>query len=155
VLIVERDGGVYSCDHYVSPRYRIGDIHDTGLAELAGSPAQIRFGENKRGSLPGQCLSCPCLPLCNGGCPKDRFSHTENGEPYLNYLCGGLQRFFTHARPTLEWIIQQTGMGRAPETMMADLREQSRAMWKGVGRNGPCPCGSGKKAKNCCWDKRP
>jgi len=152
-LIVEVDGGVYSCDHYVAPAYRIGDIYASHLGELADSPVQSRFGENKRDSLPGQCRSCEWLSVCNGGCPKDRFAVSRDNEPGLNVLCGGLQKFFAHARPVMDTIIQQTKQGLAPGAIMPGLRAQARAKWKGVGRNDPCPCGSGKKAKYCCLPK--
>ena len=154
-LIVEVDGGVYSCDHYAAPEYRIGDIYASHLGELADSLAQRRFGENKRNSLPGQCRSCQWLSLCNGGCPKDRFALAEDNEPGLNYLCDGLRMFFSHAQPVLDEIIRQTRQGAPPENIMAALRARALAKWKGVGRNDPCPCGSGKKAKFCCWARRP
>lgn len=150
-LIVEQDGGVYSCDHYVVAEHRIGDIYASHLSELADSPAQRRFGGNKRDGLPGQCRSCAWLAMCNGGCPKDRFALSKDGEPGLNCLCNGLRRFFSHAQPVVNVILQLTGRGQSPKTVMADLRSQMRARWKNVGRNDLCPCGSGIKAKRCCW----
>ena len=154
VLIVEQDGGVYSCDHFVIPEHRIGDIGSTHLGELADFPAQRRFGEYKRDSLPMQCRSCAWLAVCNGGCPKDRFAISDTGEPGLNYLCEGLKRFFSYAQPALKLVTALNNRGQAPEAIMEHLRAQLSAIWKNVGRNDPCPCGSGKKAKNCCWSKR-
>ena len=154
-LIVERDGGVYSCDHYVFPEYRIGDIETVDLGELADSPPQVRFGEDKRSKLPSLCRSCPWLDVCNGGCPKDRFARTEGGEPGMNYLCEGFQRFFSYARPAVNLVNALAKRGCNPEAIMADLRKRLSALWRGVGRNDPCPCGSGRKAKHCCWAKRP
>ena len=154
VLIVEMDGGVYSCDHFVTARHRIGDIQDASLSELAESAVQADFGNAKRDTLPGRCHRCPHLSFCNGGCPKDRFGFTEDGEPGLNHLCAGLERFFSHALPVIEYIVTQIKLKQPRLTIMNDLREQMQAKWKGVGRNDPCPCGSGRKAKNCCWDKR-
>jgi len=154
-LIVEQDGGVYSCDHYVTIEHRIGDICASHLGELADSPAQRRFGDNKRDGLPGRCRSCTWLAVCNGGCPKDRFVLSKDKEPGLNYLCDGLRHFFSHTQPVMNMMIQLAKRGQPPKTIMAGLRAQAPAKWKGIGRNDPCPCGSGLKAKRCCWSKRP
>ncbi len=155
VLIVEHDGSVYSCDHFVTPEHRIGDIVTSPLSVLIDSPVQRRFGDDKRARLPVQCRSCIWLMMCNGGCPKDRFALTEDGEPGLNYLCGGLRQLFAHAEQPLKGVVERRGKGLSPEAIMAELRAGSLARWRGVGRNDPCPCGSGRKAKHCCWPQRP
>jgi len=155
VPIVEHDGSVYSCDHFVTPEYRIGNLSTSSLGELVDSPTQRRFGEEKRARLPKQCRSCPWLSLCNGGCPKDRILTTHDGEPGLNYLCSGLKRFFAHAEKPLRQVIELRRKRARPEAIMAQLRASALARWKGVGRNDPCPCGSGRKAKDCCWYQRP
>jgi len=155
VLIVEHDGGVYSCDHFVTPEHRIGDLETSLLGELVDSPVQRRFGDDKRDRLPAQCLSCSWLKVCNGGCPKDRFALAEDGEPGLNYLCSGLRQFFAHAEKPLKRVIAGRKRGLSPEAIMTELRAEALARWKGVGRNDPCPCGSGRKAKHCCWSQRP
>jgi len=155
VLIVEHDGGVYSCDHFVTPEHYIGNIENSLLSTLVNTPVQRQFGDDKRDRLPSQCRSCSWLEVCNGGCPKDRFSLAENGEPGLNYLCDGLREFFTHAEKPLKRVIQDRKRGISPKTIMAELRAELLARWKGVGRNDPCPCGSGRKAKHCCWSLRP
>ena len=80
---------------------------------------------------------------------------TEDGEVGLNYLCDGLRRFYSYAEKPLKQVIRQRKAGKKPEAVMAELRDESRKLWKGIGRNDPCPCGSGLKAKNCCWDLRP
>jgi uncharacterized protein len=154
VLIVEHDGGVYSCDHFVAPDHRIGDIETAPLSTLVDVPVQRRFGNDKRARLPLQCRSCSWLVICNGGCPKDRFALAENGEPGLNYLCGGFRQFFAHAEQPLRKVMQLRKRGLTPDAIMAELRAESLARWCGVGRNDPCPCGSGRKAKHCCWSKR-
>jgi uncharacterized protein len=154
-LIVEQDGGVYSCDHFVDPEHRIGSIADSPLGELADSAAQRRFGEAKSGALPAQCLACPWRPVCNGGCPKDRLSPSGDGGPLVNCLCAGLKRFFSHSEKPLKKIARQRMIGARPEAIMSALRQDMRERWRGVGRNDPCPCGSGRKAKHCCWHKRP
>jgi uncharacterized protein len=158
-LIVEKDGGVYSCDHFVYPEYRIGDIETNRLRDLADLPIQLSFGNAKRDRLNTQCRACPHLVVCNGGCPKDRFIpgqqvYTVEDEPPLNLLCVGLKKFFSHAQPIAMQIMQLTRHGLPPADIMAELRTQAQAVWKNVGRNDPCPCGSGLKAKHCCWGKK-
>jgi uncharacterized protein len=154
VLIVEQDGAVYSCDHFVTPEHHVGDIESSSLAELVDSPVQRSFADAKRDRLPRQCRACAWLDICNGGCPKDRFASTEDGQTGLNYLCDGLRRFFAHAEEPLRRIVELRRMGRTPAAIMAKLRAEAHARWRGVGRNDPCPCGSGRKAKHCCWDNR-
>jgi uncharacterized protein len=155
VPVVEQDGGVYSCDHFVDPGHRLGSIVDTPIETLVDSPAQARFGGAKQEGLSPGCRECPWKPVCNGGCPKDRFAGPENGEPPVNYLCAGLKRFFSHAEKPLKKIARQKMAGAADEAIMSALRRDMRELWRGVGRNDPCPCGSGLKAKHCCWNRRP
>ncbi len=155
VLVVEHDGAVYACDHFVTPEHRIGNLETSHLGALVDAPFQARFGADKQDGLPTQCRSCPWLAACNGGCPKDRFALAENGEPALNYLCDGLRRFFAHAEQPSRHIIERRRRGIRPETIMGELRAESMVRWRGIGRNDPCPCGSGRKAKQCCWSQRP
>jgi uncharacterized protein len=155
VLIVEHDGGVYSCDHFVTPEHRIGDMETSSLNELVDAPIQRRFGDDKRDHLHTQCYSCSWLMVCNGGCPKNRFALAEDGEPGINYLCSGLRKFFAHAEKPLRKITERMRQGLSYEDIMAELRAESLVRWRGIGRNDPCPCGSGRKAKNCCWSERP
>ncbi len=155
VLVVEHDGAVYACDHFVTPEHRIGGLDDSHLGALVDSPIQRRFGADKRDRLPAQCRSCPWLTVCNGGCPKDRFAVAEDGEPGLNYLCAGLRRFYAYAEQPLRHFIERGRKGIQPATIMAELRAESLARWRGIGRNDPCLCGSGRKAKRCCWSQRP
>lgn len=155
VLVVEHDGAVYSCDHFVTPEHRIGDLDGADLGTLVDAPVQVRFGMDKRDGLPEQCLSCPWLSVCNGGCPKDRFALAEDGAPGLNYLCDGFRRFFAHAEQPATHITQRVRGGASAATVMAELRAQTLERWRGVGRNDPCICGSGRKAKQCCWSLRP
>lgn len=110
-LAVEHDGGVYSCDHYVYPEYKVGNIHDGPLKDVVYSRAQVRFGYAKSETLPRQCRECPYLTDCWGECPKNRIIRTADGEPGLNYLCSGFQKYFAHAIPHVERIV-------------ADLRKQ-------------------------------
>lgn len=152
VLIVERDGGVYSCDHFVRPEHRIGDIGRRHLGELIDDEAQLRFGLRKRDELPARCRACGWLEVCNGGCPKDRIVPVEGDFP-INHLCEGFARFFEYAEKPLKHIAALRRRGIPPDTIMEDFRAIARERWKGVGRNDPCPCGSGKKAKQCCWGR--
>ena len=155
VVVLEHDGAVYACDHFVTPEYRTGDIESSHLGTLVDMPFQRRFGADKHDGLPGQCRSCRWLAACNGGCPKDRFGLMEDGEPGLNYLCDGLRTFFAHAEKPLRHFIERGQKGVAAETIMAELRAESLIRWRGIGRNDACPCGSGRKAKRCCWAQRP
>ena len=155
VLVLEHDGAVYSCDHFVDPAHRLGNVATVHLGALADTPAQIQFGADKHDRLPAQCRVCPWLAACNGGCPKDRFGVTGDGEPGLNYLCDGLRRFFAYADPVLRRLVDVARSGARPTELMAEVRAHTRARWHGIGRNDPCPCGSGHKAKRCCWSLRP
>jgi len=111
-VALEHNGDVYPCDHFVEPRHKLGNIAQTPLAVLVASPEQRRFGLDKRDSLPRHCRECDVRFVCNGGCPKDRFLVTPDGEPGLNYLCEGYKAFFEH-------------VGR-PMRIMADLLRQRR-----------------------------
>ncbi len=118
-LAVEHDGSVYSCDHYVYPEYRLGNIHEHALAEFAFSERQQSFGFAKRDSLPRFCRQCQHLSDCRGECPKHRFVRTPMGDPGLNYLCRGLRAFFTHVRPGVGQIAAQLSPARRPDRMAA------------------------------------
>jgi uncharacterized protein len=96
-VALEHNGDLYSCDHYVEPGYRLGNIAEgRTLLQLVDSPQQRAFGQAKSDTLPAYCRRCDVRFACNGGCPKDRFLHTPDGEPGLHYLCAGYQRFFRH-----------------------------------------------------------
>jgi uncharacterized protein len=101
-VVVEHDGGVYSCDHYVYPEYRLGNVPSEDLGDMVFSPRQVKFGYDKSDTLPQYCRECPFLTDCWGECPKNRFVRAPDGEPGLNYLCSGLRRFFAHAAPQAE-----------------------------------------------------
>jgi len=146
---------VYACDHFVTPEHCLGSIETSDLSTLVDMPAQRSFGSNKRTGLPSQCHSCSWLSVCNGGCPKDRFAQTENGEHGLNYLCDGFRQFFAHAEQPLKQVMRLGKQGLSPEAIMAKLHAVAQDRWRGIGRNDLCPCGSGKKAKQCCWSKKP
>jgi uncharacterized protein len=149
IPIVEHNGDFYSCDHFVTPEHRLGNIRETPLLQLLESPAQQAFGRAKQEALPSYCQQCDVRSMCNGGCPKDRLIRTPDGSPGLNYLCAGYRRFFTHCRPyTVEMASQQLG-GSGPDQLMPLEAAAARSPLK-AGRNDPCPCGSGRKYKKCC-----
>jgi uncharacterized protein len=101
-LAVEHDGSVYSCDHYVYPEYRPGNIGDSRLDRLVFPRPQGQFGYAKNETLPQYCRRCSYLSDCRGECPKNRILRTPDGEPGLNYLCRGFKKFFAHAIPEVE-----------------------------------------------------
>jgi len=140
-VALEHNGDLYSCDHFVEPRYLLGNIAQTHMVELVASPQQRAFGDAKRDSLPRYCRECDVRFACHGECPKNRFTAAPDGEPGLNYLCAGYLDFFHHVD--------------GPMRLMADLLRQGRFADEVMGllanapRNEPCPCGSGRKAKHC------
>jgi len=153
VVVVEHNGDFYSCDHFVEPRHRLGNIRETRLVDLLESPEQRAFGRRKQESLPQYCRDCDVLASCNGGCPKDRFLRTPDGEDGLNYLCPGFKRFYRHSRPFLQRMAQFRRAG-IPETRIRErLQSSSVLATRRAGRNDPCPCGSGRKYKKCCFGK--
>jgi uncharacterized protein len=150
-LVVEHNGDVYSCDHYVYPAFRLGSIFETPLAVFARSEAQTAFGNAKHEALPGQCRACPFRFACNGGCPKHRFVRTRDGASNLNYLCPAYRGFLEHAGPALRAIVHLLADGRPAALIMDRLRaDDLRRRFATAGRNDPCPCGSGRKFKHCC-----
>lgn len=144
-LALEHNGDLYSCDHFVEPEYRLGNILELPMAQMVDSPQQREFGETKRDSLPRQCLECEVLFACHGGCPKDRFIRTEDGEPGLNYLCDGYFEFFRHIDHPMRRMKALLDAGRAPSEIVDDYRAADADR----GRNDQCTCGSGLKWKRC------
>lgn len=118
-LVVEHEGTVYSCDHFVYPEYRLGNLVREPLAAMVESSRQQEFGRAKRETLPGQCRTCPQVNLCWGGCPKHRFITTRDGEPGLNWLCEGYLHYLGHVRPWLEAVGALLDAGQDPRAIMA------------------------------------
>jgi uncharacterized protein len=118
-LALEHTGDVFSCDHFVDPEHRLGNITERHLAELVASDRQRAFGEAKRDDLPAFCRACDVRFACHGGCPKDRFTRTPDGEPGLNYLCEGLKAFFHHVDRPMRLMTALLAQGRAPAEVMA------------------------------------
>jgi len=151
-LALEHNGDLYSCDHFVEPRFLLGNILRTPMASLAASPAQRRFGQDKLDTLPRYCRECEVRFACHGECPKNRFTHTPDGEPGLNYLCAGYRAFFNHIDRPMRIMADLLRRGRAPAEVMGVLEQEDRSLRQALGRagrNDPCPCGSGRKVKHC------
>ncbi len=148
-VTLEHNGDVYSCDHYVEPDYLLGNITETPLGDLVRSERQIQFGRDKRDSLPAFCRTCDVRFACHGGCPKNRFTTTPDGEPGLNYLCAGYKRFFGHVDESMKIMCDLLRHDRSPGELPAVLAARDAERFAGVGRNDPCPCDSGVKYKRC------
>jgi len=152
-LALEHSGDLYSCDHFVEPKFLLGNIQQVHMLELVTSEQQRQFGLAKRDTLPRYCRECPVRFACHGECPKDRFISTPDGEPGLNYLCAGYKAFFTHIDRPMRLMTNLLQSGGAPAQVMQILAVEATARLSEAcakaGRNDPCPCGSGRKFKHC------
>ena len=151
-LAMEHNGDLYSCDHFVEEGYRLGNITETPMAELVASDRQRAFGLAKRDALPRYCRECDVRFVCQGGCPKDRFISTPDGEAGLNYLCAGYKAFFGHIDRPMRMMSDLLRWGRPPSEVTAWYAVEDTRIREAVakaGRNDPCPCGSGRKVKHC------
>ncbi|MCA1901614.1 MAG: anaerobic sulfatase maturase [Candidatus Hydrogenedens sp.] len=149
-MILEADGSVYSCDHFVYPEYYLGNIKEKSLVEIVNSNFQKEFGKKKL-LLTNKCKSCKYLFACNGGCIKHRFVSIQNEQQKQNYLCHGYFMFFQHTEQYMKLMAQQLRNGLPPANVMDEIKRKQN-MYKNVDTdpNAPCPCGSGKKYKKCC-----
>lgn len=120
--VMEHNGDVYSCDHFVFPRHRLGNIHTHTLPQMLYGPQQTAFSRLKRDALPRQCRLCPWLKACHGECPRLRFARAADGEPGLNFLCAGYQRYFSHVAPYMDFMAQALRNGQPPALIMQALR---------------------------------
>ena len=158
-LAMEHNGDLYSCDHFVYPQFKLGNILQQTIEEMIESPEQRRFGLDKQSLLPKYCRECPVVAHCNGECPKHRYLLTPDGEAGLNYLCAGYKMFFTHIKPHLAAMAELLRRGR-PAADIMPMRAACEGTRPGSpapapsagepGRNDPCPCNSGKKFEKCC-----
>lgn len=159
-LVMEHNGDLFNCDHFVYPEYFLGNIMKQSLKEMAGSEKQKQFGRYKRDKLPKYCFECEYRFACNGECPKHRFTITPDGQEGLNYLCPAYKIFFSHVHPYMQFMTDELKAKRAPANVMEwvkrlDRKKEDRfVIKKEPQRNDPCPCGSGKKYKNCCLLKK-
>lgn len=116
--VMEFNGDVYSCDHYVFPEYKLGNLNTDSLAGMMYSERQLKFGTDKYDTLPRQCRECEFLFACHGECPKNRFAVTKDGEPGLNYLCAGWKMFFNHVAPYMDFMKKELLAQRPPANVM-------------------------------------
>ncbi|MGZ4132682.1 MAG: anaerobic sulfatase maturase [Actinomycetota bacterium] len=144
-LALEHTGDLYSCDHFVEPAYKLGNIRESRMIDLIVLPQQRAFGQAKRDTLPSYCRECDVRFACHGGCPKDRFTTTPGGEPGLHYLCPSYKTFFGHIRPAMDAMCELLRAERAPAELVARYAAEDARR----GRNDPCTCGSGRKWKHC------
>ena len=144
-LALEHTGDLYSCDHFVEPRYLLGNIKEQHMLELVSSEQQQQFGRDKRDTLPQYCRECDVRFACHGGCPKDRFIQTPDGEAGLNYLCAGFKDFFHHVDRPMRLMADLLARNQAPAEVMSLYAAEDSAR----GRNDHCTCGSGRKWKRC------
>jgi len=150
-LAIEHNGDLYSCDHFVFPENKLGNIMENPLIEMVASEQQNKFGKDKKSTLPQYCKNCEVKFVCNGECPKNRFINTPDGEFGLNYLCTGYKKFFNYIDPYMKFMADELKAKRPPANVMRWIKEKERNPESvKLGRNDPCFCGSGKKYKNCC-----
>ncbi len=150
--VMEHNGDVFCCDHFVYDDYFLGNIKDKSLSEMMAMPKQSMFGQDKRSGLPPYCQRCEVRFACHGECPKHRFEKTPQGDPGLSYLCEGYKHFFSHVKPYMDYMAKELKAERAPANVMQWIKNKERAKEPpkiAIGRNEPCPCGSGKKYKHC------
>jgi uncharacterized protein len=159
-LAFEHNGDLYSCDHFVEPEYKLGNIHQQPIRELANSESQQQFGSAKESRLPKYCRNCDFRFICNGECPRNRFVCTPEREPGLNYLCEGYRRFFKHVGPVMTEMAEELRHGRPVVNVMhrrnttrPGFKKQPGSAGRTIGRNAPCFCGSGRKYKQCCGQR--
>ncbi|MGD9030233.1 MAG: anaerobic sulfatase maturase [Anaerolineae bacterium] len=150
-LVLEHNGDLYSCDHFVTPAHRLGNVTETPLVQLVESPRQRAFGQAKA-QLPQVCRDCDVRFVCHGGCPKNRLARrAESGEP-MNVLCEGYRAFFHHIERPMGLIAEDVRGGVHPDQIRRRLVQDAQAhesTFARAGRNDPCPCGGGRKFKHC------
>lgn len=117
-LVVEHNGDVYNCDHFVYPEYRLGNIREKTLGEIYADSKRLQFGLNKRNTLPAECQRCKYYFCCRGECPKHRFDKGKDGQP-KNSLCEGLYAYFDHVAPYMETMRKLIAGHQAPALVMA------------------------------------
>ena len=116
-LAIEHNGDAYCCDHFVFPDYRLGNIMETNIGEMAKSDKQLLFEQEKQDRLAAACRACPYLQMCGGDCPKNRIDRTEGGEA-ISRLCKGFRMFFEHTRPYFEYMADELSHQRPPANVM-------------------------------------
>lgn len=123
--VMEFNGDIYSCDHFVFPEYKLGNLHDQTIFEMMNGQRQREFSRMKKQMLPQQCRECRFLFACHGECPKNRFVRDKYGNPGLNYLCQGYYRFFKHVAPYMDFMKNELENHRAPANVMNHIFSDS------------------------------
>lgn len=123
--IMEHNGDVYSCDHFVFPEYKLGNIKDLSLIDMLYGEQQQEFSRLKHTSLPRQCKECDMEFACHGECPKNRFEKDKFGEPGLNYLCKGYYQYYSHVAPYMDFMKKELLAERPPSNIMRALNNNS------------------------------
>jgi uncharacterized protein len=144
-LALEHNGDLYSCDHFVDPDYLLGNIQNIHTINMVSSDRQLKFGSDKRDSLPRYCRGCAVKFACHGECPKNRFVVSPEGEQGLNFLCAGYKDFFNHTKFPMKLMAGIIRRGQDANEVMEILDQ----VFSNTHRLDPCPCGSGQKFKNC------
>jgi len=135
-LALEHNGDLYSCDHFVEPAYKLGNIHETQLIQLISSPQQIKFGQDKKNTLPRYCRECKVRFACHGECPKNRFIQTPDGENGLNYLCAAYKAFFTHIDEPMKIMAGLVRRGRFADEIMQISAAKREVLLSGIAKVG-------------------
>ncbi len=125
-MALEHNGDLYSCDHYVYPKNKLGNIATSLLSDLVGSGKQMKFGLDKKMNLPEYCKKCEFLFVCNGECPKHRFIESPEGEPNLNYLCKGYKYFFNHISLPMDFMVNELNNKRPPANIMKWIKKNTK-----------------------------
>ena len=120
--VMEHNGDVYSCDHFVFPEYKLGNIREQSLIDMLYGEKQQAFSRLKHTSLPRQCKECDMEFACHGECPKNRFEKDKYGEPGLNYLCQGYYQYYTHVAPYMDFMKRELLAQRPPANIMNVLK---------------------------------
>ena len=161
-LALEHNGDLYACDHFVEPDYLLGNIMDTPMVEMVMSEKQLKFGRDKRDTLPRYCRKCDVRFACHGECPKNRFMTTPDGEPGLNHLCAGWKAFFHRSNEPIQTMATLMRMGRPASEVMAVMAGKEGEWQKSLAEararkrvHDPCPCGSGFEFGECHGWVRP
>ena len=122
-LALEHNGDMYACDHEVDPDHKLGNIFDPSMLDLIASPKERRFGRAKLEALSRSCRDCVVRFVCNGGCPKNRFATTKDGEYGLNYLCRAYKKYFAHIAPYMEEMTRLLQEKKPPAKIMEMIKQ--------------------------------
>ncbi len=148
--VLEHNGDVYTCDHFVEPDNLLGNINKTSIVDLITSDQLEKFSSNKKNSLPQFCKDCDVFFACHGECPKNRVVQTQSSESGINYLCDAYRDFFHYIDEPMSVMAGLLQRGMAPAGIMEWIKKQKlKTAFSRSKRNDPCPCSSGKKYKYC------